>query len=200
MPARFLSPPVILGYHGIAELDPRHDPVRLFVPPSRLRAQILRLQRRGYRFLSMAELAQALASGALPQRTCALTFDDGTEDHLTRLRPVLEELGVPGTVYVCPGLYGEPYPWCDPAAGVRMMSGEEVLELSRSPLVEIGAHTLKHTALDTASADAAYREMATCKQVLEDSLGIEVPSFCYPRCVYPPPAPLRPAARATRAR
>jgi peptidoglycan/xylan/chitin deacetylase (PgdA/CDA1 family) len=184
-----LSPPVILGYHGIAEVDPRHDPVRLFVAPSRLRAQIRRLQRRGYRFLSVAELAQELHSGAPPDRTCALTFDDGTEDHLTQLRPLLEDLGVPGTVYVCPGLYGEPYPWCDPAAGVRMMSAEEVLELSRSPLVEIGSHTLLHTVLETASAEEAYREMATCKQVLEDSLGIEVPSFCYPRCVHSPACP-----------
>jgi peptidoglycan/xylan/chitin deacetylase (PgdA/CDA1 family) len=184
-----LSPPVILGYHGIAEVDPRHDPIRLFVGPSRLRAQIQRLQRRGYRFLSMADLAEELASGAPPDRTCALTFDDGTEDHLTQLRPVLEELGVPGTVYVCPGLYGKPYPWCDPAAGVRMMSAEEVLELSRSPVVEIGSHTLDHTVLETASAEDAYHEMATCKQVLEDSLGIEVPSFCYPRCVYSPAGP-----------
>ena len=187
--ARVVSPPVILGYHGIADVDPRHDPVRLFVPPSRLRAQIQRLQRRGYRFLSMADLAEELASGAPPDRTCALTFDDGTEDHLTQLRPVLEELGVPGTVYVCPGLYGEPYPWCDPAAGVRMMSAEHVLELSRSPVVEIGAHTLRHTVLETASAEEAYREMTSCKQVLEDALGIAVPSFCYPRCVYSPACP-----------
>jgi peptidoglycan/xylan/chitin deacetylase (PgdA/CDA1 family) len=180
MPAR----PVILGYHGIAEVDPRYDPVHLFVSPGRLRAQVRRLQRRGYRFLSMAELAAELGSGAPPERTCALTFDDGTEDHLTRLLPILEELGVPGTVYVCPGLYGEPYPWCDPSAGVRMMNAEEVLELARSPLVEIGSHTLRHTVLGNASAEEAYREMATCKQVLEDSLGTAVPSFCYPRCMY----------------
>jgi peptidoglycan/xylan/chitin deacetylase (PgdA/CDA1 family) len=184
-----LSPPVILGYHGIADLDPRHDPVRLFVSPERLRAQIGRLQRRGYRFLTMAAFAQELAGGRPPERTCALTFDDGTEDHLTELRPILESLGVPGTVYVCPGLYGKPYPWCDPAAGVRMMTAEEVLELASSPLVEIGSHTIDHTVLDTATAEEAYREMSTCKQVLEDSLGVEVPSFCYPRCLYSPACP-----------
>jgi peptidoglycan/xylan/chitin deacetylase (PgdA/CDA1 family) len=178
------SPPVVLGYHGIADVDPRHDPVRLFVSPRRLRAQIRGMQRRGYRFLAMAAFAEELASGAPLDHTCALTFDDGTEDHLTVLRPLLEELGVPGTVYVCPGLYGEPYPWCDPAAGVRMMSAEEVLELARSPLVEIGSHTLQHTVLATATAEEAYREMVSCKQVLEDSLGVEIPSFCYPRCVY----------------
>ena len=137
----------------------------------------------------MAAFAAELTAGKPLDRTCALTFDDGTEDHLTELEPILEELGVPGTVYVCPGLYGQGYPWCDPAAGVRLMTAEEVLELSRSPLVEIGSHTIDHTVLRTASAEEAYREMATCKQALEDSLGVEVPSFCYPGCAYSPACP-----------
>lgn len=37
--------PVILAYHGIAEVDPRHDPVRLFVRPDALRRQRLRVDR-----------------------------------------------------------------------------------------------------------------------------------------------------------
>jgi hypothetical protein len=40
-------PPVILGDHGIAEVDPRHGPVRLFDRPDALRRQIGRLQSRG---------------------------------------------------------------------------------------------------------------------------------------------------------
>ena len=113
--------PVILGYHGIADVDPRHDPVRLFVRPRDLRRQVERMRSRGYRFLTVADFARELAAGSDMAGTCALTFDDGTEDHLTTLAPLLDELGVPGTVYVCPGLFGDPYPWCDPAAGVRLM-------------------------------------------------------------------------------
>jgi peptidoglycan/xylan/chitin deacetylase (PgdA/CDA1 family) len=182
-------PPVILGYHGIADVDPHHDPVRLFVGPDSLRRQVTRLQSRGYRFLTMAAFAEALAAGAELDATCALTFDDGTEDHLTTLAPLLAELGVPGTVYVCPGLFGELYPWCDPAAGVRLMTEEEVVALAGHPLVEIGSHTIDHTVLGEASAEDAYREMATCKERLEDLLGTAVPSFCYPRCVYSPACP-----------
>jgi len=182
-------PPVILAYHGIADVDPRHDPIRLFVRPDALRRQIRRLQSRGYRFLTMAAFADALAVGRDLTASCALTFDDGTEDHLTTLAPILAELGVPGTVYVCPGLFGDPYPWCDPAAGVRLMTSEEVIELAGHPLVEIGSHTIGHTVLGEASAEQAYREMATCRERLEDLLGRPVPSFCYPRCVYSAPCP-----------
>jgi peptidoglycan/xylan/chitin deacetylase (PgdA/CDA1 family) len=179
-------PPVILGYHGIADVEARHDPIRLFVGPESLRRQIGRMRSRGYRFLTMAAFADALAAGADLQATCALTFDDGTEDHLSTLAPILTELGVPGTVYVCPGLFGKPYPWAD---GARLMTAEEVVELARNPLVEIGSHTIDHTVLGDATAEQAYREMATCKERLEDLLGELVPSFCYPRCVYSPACP-----------
>jgi peptidoglycan/xylan/chitin deacetylase (PgdA/CDA1 family) len=178
-------PPVILGYHGIADVDPRHDPTRLFVGPDALRRQAGRLRSRGYRFLTMAAFADALAAGEV-EATCALTFDDGAHDDLV---PVLEQLGVPGTVYVCPGLFGEPYPWCDPAAGVRLMSEDEVVGLARHPLVEIGAHTVGHTSLADASAEDAYREMAECKERLEALLDRPVPSFCYPGCHYSAPCP-----------
>lgn len=190
-----LKPPVILGYHGIADVDPRHDPVRLFVSPADFRRQVERLLRRGYEFTTMAEFARRLSAADDLAATCALTFDDGTEDHLTELAPILADLGVPGTVYVCPGLLGTSYPWSDPAAGVRFLTKEELLELAGQPLVEIGSHTVSHTELHHASAEEAYSEMAECKHVLEDLLGVEVPSFCYPRCHYSPGCPSA-AARA----
>jgi len=182
-------PPIVLGYHGIADVEPRHDPVRLFVAPAAFRRQVERLQSRGYRFLKMADFARALSTGQDLAGTCALTFDDGTEDHLTALAPILTELGVPGTVYVCPGLFGQPYPWSEPEAGVRLMNAEEVLELAANPLVEIGSHTIDHTVLGEARADEAYRIMATSKERLEELLSAPVPSFCYPRCFYSPACP-----------
>jgi peptidoglycan/xylan/chitin deacetylase (PgdA/CDA1 family) len=182
-------PPVVLGYHGIADVDPRHDPIRLFVRPDAFRRQVTRMRARGYRFLTMADFAGALARGADLDATCALTFDDGTEDHLAFLAPLLTELGVPGTVYVCPGLFGDPYPWADPAAGRRLMTETEVLELAGHPLVEIGSHTADHTVLGDATAEQAYEVMATSKERLEQLLQRPVPSFCYPRCVYSPACP-----------
>jgi peptidoglycan/xylan/chitin deacetylase (PgdA/CDA1 family) len=179
-------PPVVLGYHGIADVDPRDDPVRLFVGPDAFRRQVRRMQSRGYRFLTMAAFAEALSGGADLEGTCALTFDDGVEDELPRL---LDELGVPGTVYVCPGLFGERYPWAGGAAGRRLMTEAEVVDLASHPLVEIGSHTIDHTVLGDATAEQAYQEMATCKERLEQLLQRPVPSFCYPRCVYSPACP-----------
>lgn len=176
---------MILGYHGIADVDPRHDPLKLYVSPESLGSHVRSMQDRGYRFVTMSEFADRLREDATPPRGIgALTFDDGTSDHATLLPGLLAELGVPGTVYVCPGLAGAPYPWTDAEAGLRFMTEPELVELARDPLVEIGAHTNEHHELHEADAEMALREMADCKETLEALLGGEVGSFCYPRCHY----------------
>ena len=43
--------------------------------------------------------------------------------------------------------------------------------------------------LANASAEDAYREMASSKQDLEELLDLEVSSFAYPRCKYSPACP-----------
>lgn len=133
----------------------------------------------------MSVMADRLsAEGSPPRGVVALTFDDGTVDHATVLPQLLERLGVPGTIYVCPGLSGSQYLWTLPDAGIRFMSESELGALASHPLIEIGAHTNEHHELHEADAATALAEMAGCKRTLEDMLGVEVVSFCYPRCHY----------------
>ncbi len=69
LPRRCEKPPIVLGYHGIADIDPAHDPVRLFVSPARrLRAQVTRLKKRGYELVHMAEFARRTSCPAAPPR------------------------------------------------------------------------------------------------------------------------------------
>ncbi len=183
------APALVLAYHGIAEVPSPHDPARLLVTPRRLRAQVRWLIRRDYRFLPISALARLLGAGSPPPGICALTFDDGSEDNATVLAPILRELGIPATLYVCPGLLGQRYPWTAPEAGLRFMTGEALVALSRDPLIEIGSHTREHKMLSDAGEEAAYREMAASKRDLEELLDREVSSFAYPRCKYSPACP-----------
>jgi len=176
---------LIMGYHGIGAMSRRHDPIDLYVRPELVRVQVRRMLERGYEFVSMREFAARLrAEGGPPPGVAALTFDDGTVDHLTVLPQVLEDLGVPGTVFVCPGLAGQLYPWAAPEAGVRFMTEPEIRRLGEHPLIEVGAHTNDHFELDDADAETALDQMVACKATLESLLGDEVLSFCYPRCHY----------------
>jgi peptidoglycan/xylan/chitin deacetylase (PgdA/CDA1 family) len=175
--------PLVLAYHGVGDLERRHDPDGLVLPVAKLRAHVDLLRRRGYRFVKQAELARALGEGEA-DGLCSLTFDDGTQDNLDVLRPLLAELDVPATVFACPGLLGEPYPFTEPEAGVRFMTREELVELAADPRVEIGSHTREHVDLGDAGAEEALEEMTASRADLQAILGGEVVSFAYPNCSY----------------
>ncbi len=184
-----LRPPLVLAYHGLGALTGRLDPHNLMVHPERFRAQMERLLGRGYRFVRLRELVDRAVEAELGGGVCALTFDDGTVDNLHVLGPLLSELGLPATVFACPGLMGERHFAMPAEAGVRLMDAEQLRELSRSPLVEIGSHTNAHVDLSTASLEVAYQEMVSSKRALEELLQEPVKAFAYPKCCYSPACP-----------
>lgn len=184
-----MSPrPLVLAYHGLARVPRALDPTGLMLPPDDFRRQLARLRSRGYRFVKQADFAGRLRAGAA-EGLCSLTFDDGSEDNLTVLLPLLRELQLTATVFVCPGLLGQPSPFLPAETGLRLMDRDELLELARDPLIEIGSHTLDHTVLAGATAEEAYDVMAAGKQAVEELVGAEAASFAYPDCVYSPHCP-----------
>jgi len=87
----------ILLYHRIA--DVRSDPWTLAVTPTRF-AEQLKLLRQRVAVLSLSELLSGLRDGTLPERSVAVTFDDGYKDNLKTARPLLEQYDVPATFFV----------------------------------------------------------------------------------------------------
>jgi peptidoglycan/xylan/chitin deacetylase (PgdA/CDA1 family) len=59
------------------------------------------------------------------------------------------------------------------------LSVKEVRELAAGEF-EIGGHTVSHRSLTGLSCEEQAREVLECKRILEDRLGAEVRSFCYP--------------------
>ena len=62
----------------------------------------------------------------------------------------------------------------------QIMTWEEIRELSRDPLVTIGAHTRSHKAVAKLDADQAHEEIAEGINRLERELGRPVRHFSYP--------------------
>ena len=94
---------LILMYHSISRGRP--DPWDLCVAPDLFGEQVQLLRDR-YRVVSLAELRRALARDEPIARTVVLTFDDGYRDNLCVARPVLEEHGLPATVFVATAYVG----------------------------------------------------------------------------------------------
>jgi peptidoglycan/xylan/chitin deacetylase (PgdA/CDA1 family) len=97
--------PVILMYHRIAA--PAHDPWQIAVAPETFDRQMEMLKHER-QVVPLSWLVDRLERGLPARRAAAITFDDGYVDVLVNGRPVLEKHGCPATMYLCPGLVGDP--------------------------------------------------------------------------------------------
>lgn len=176
--------PVTLGMHGIGPTSAATDPHGLCRPPERFRADVRLLQRAGFRFATISELAEAAVQGRPRAGYAALTFDDGMQDNHDVLLPILRELGIPATVFITTGLVGEPNPWM---SGSRFMTEHE-LRTMHAHGVELGAHTVTHPDLSTLGYDECVREMVQSRDALERIIEAPVRSFAYPFCRLGPAA------------
>ena len=176
---------MILCYHGVADTPHEQDQYRLQLPPVMFRAQLELLRGAGFRFLTVAELAQVARRGPPPPGLAAVSFDDGLRNNLTTALPILRELDIPATVYVATGWLAGRHP--DIGADADILTGDELRELVRHGW-EIGAHTDSH-------ADLSLLDYRQCRSEIERSCtelakltGRPVQTFAYPFGRYGPAA------------
>jgi peptidoglycan/xylan/chitin deacetylase (PgdA/CDA1 family) len=96
-------PGIVLLYHRVDERPDVHD---LAIPKGLLEEQLDWLSRE----CTVMPLEQLLAdaTGGLPERAVAITFDDGYLDTLEAAAPILERLGLPATVFATSRWLREP--------------------------------------------------------------------------------------------
>lgn len=136
---------LVLAYHDVE--DEAADQRYLAVRTSALNEQISWLLNSGYHPVSVQDILDAHDGiKTLPPGAFLLTFDDGYSSFYTRVWPLLKAWNVPA-------LWAPVGSWVDAPASQPVNFGglmtprdkfanwEQVRELSRSPLVETGAHT-----------------------------------------------------------
>lgn len=163
----------IVMYHYVEVVQNPRDRLRqkMDVQPSAFEAQLSDLVRRGYAFYFVKDLPALLRGDGKPApRSIALTFDDGYEDFYADVFPLLKKYGAKATLYVMNDFLGKP----------GYVTEEQVKEIIKSGLVEIGSHTLDHADLRSLPAAEARRQIADNKRELEGKFGIPVETFAYP--------------------
>jgi len=106
----------------------------------------------------------------LHEKTVIVTtsWDDG-HPHDLRLSNLLNTFGVKGTYYIPQSNEGMPVVTKEGIRALKSCGGE------------IGAHTLTHVELPAFGKKRIGEELSGGKKYLEDIIGEEVTSFCYPR-------------------
>lgn len=117
----------------------------------------------------------------------ALTFDDGFDCWEKEALPVLINLNIPATFFVCSGLLGlTGEAWQDYCrnklhrrSDLSPLSEEGLKKISEHELFEIGGHTCSHVNLGT-NTPHMEKEIKSDKEKLEKITGNKIRWFAYP--------------------
>jgi peptidoglycan/xylan/chitin deacetylase (PgdA/CDA1 family) len=172
---------LVLGYHAVSE-DWSSD---LAVTPEELHRQLSSLVARGYRGARFQEAVTDPPAA----RTLAVTFDDAYRSVMDLALPILERLGLPGTVFVptqfaSGGLLAswagvDGYLHGSHAHELAVMSWRELGKLS-SLGWEIGSHTRSHPRLTQLRDGDLMAELEDSRSDCEQNLQLPCRSIAFP--------------------
>lgn len=172
---------LILGYHAVSE-DWSSD---ISVTPAALEKQLIHLVRQGYCGMCFHEAVIKPPAA----KTVVVTFDDAYRSVLELALPILDRLGLPGTIFVptrfaSGGLLAS-WPGVDLHLGgshaheLAVMSWGELRGLA-SHGWEIGSHTRSHPQLTQLDDQELLEELAGSREDCEHGLGLPCLSVAFP--------------------
>lgn len=166
----------ILNYHGIQSFPGEYawtEGERSYVvDAANFTAQLDYLKESGFQTLSLDALSQWLPT-ARPEKSVVITFDDGHLSHFDYALGCLKLRSFNGIFFVTAGFVGQP----------GYLSWEHLHEIIEEGL-EVGSHGLNHIPLPGLPQKKLDEEVKVSKQLLEQTLGVEIKSFSVPRGFY----------------
>lgn len=169
--------PVLL-YHYVEIVTDERDTIRksLSITPATFESQIATLKANGFTPITFNILSSYFeGSTSLPAKPIILSFDDGYRDFYTDVFPILIRNQIPAVLFVTSGFldYTKNY-----------LTTAQLLEIAKSPLVEIDAHSVTHQDLTFVMMQQARDEIVKSKKQLEALIDRPVEHFAYPFGAY----------------
>lgn len=161
----------VVAFHSVGGASP------CSMPSAEFRRTLLELRSR-FAVQSLESIASPEA-GNVP---AIITFDDGFEDTYLEAFPVLEDLGLPATVFLVTSFVGDQggcCRWSTHYRGLASLTWSQIREMHGRGM-SFGSHTVSHARLSTCSVRHLHRELADSKAVIEDKLGTAVDALAYP--------------------
>ncbi len=174
----------ILMYHKVG--DTAHS--QYWVTSAQFESHVRALLANGYTIVSLSDVADYRAGRKQPPaKPVVITFDDGYEDLLTHVLPVISksDLRVPVTAFVNPGRFGQTNVWDEnidfnQEPVVNHLTWSQARQLHNSGLVDIQSHTNTHVNLLAVDQQTRLRELTESREALENGLDKRILFFAYP--------------------
>ena len=143
----------------------------------------VRFLQKYYDVVSLQQAIEMLRSNNVKRPTVVLTFDDGYQDNFINLRAVVEETGVPVTMFISSDYitrrsefhhdleYG--------LQGFLPLTWAELKQMQKDGF-EIGSHTRTHFDCGSRNVTELEGEIAGSKKDLQEHLGQDIQFFSFP--------------------
>ncbi len=167
---------VILQYHHVSKTLPKVTSVE----SDTFRAHLLYLQQKKFNVVALDTLIDGLREGqTFPDKTVAITFDDGYDNNIEQAAPILAEFNYPYTIFVNPALIDEGKGY--------VMTWEQLRTLSKQGAL-IANHSSRHDYLHHKLAGETQKQwqerikedITTAERRIEQELGYSVKYLAYP--------------------
>lgn len=124
----------------------------------------------GYKTITAKQLVDALRTKSqLPQKSVAITIDDGYKDIYEYAFPILRKYNSTANLMISTGLL----------EGVDYLTWNQLQEMVRSGLISVTNHTWSHYNVGAGPYEKVVSEIQTAKRQLEEH-GIPTDVFTYP--------------------
>lgn len=156
------------------------------ISPGRLESLIIEYKKKGYEFVSLAEVLDRLKEQKLTQkwrnifhRFVAITMDDGFKDNYEVAYPIFRKYNIPFCIYIASGFIEQSvFPHNDSA--YKALTIEQLKILASDDLCTIGAHTAHHVDLMSLSQAQMREEILDSTKKIESWIGRRVVDFSSP--------------------
>ena len=155
----------LLIYHGFNTPLPEDDVYKLMCTKDNFEDQITTLKNDGYVFITLEDLYKYKKGNiGLPEKTVAITMDDGWDGNYTEAFDLIKKYNVPATIFIVESLVGTPgyFTW------------EQAKEMYDSGLVKIHVHGRKHVSATGYSKEKLIEDYNHTHALIEEKLGAKV--------------------------
>lgn len=172
----------VLAYHKI-DFPTADVKIRgAFTAPRKFERQIAYLKRKDFRFFTASEMIGFyLENGEFPEKSVAVTFDDGWKDNYLNAFPVLKKYDVKATIFLIPAVIGQTTDivTADGEGAREHLSENDVLEMSAGG-IEFASHSYSHKLFDRTPDEEIEFEVTESKKFIENLTQKKCATFAYP--------------------
>lgn len=147
----------VFTYHKVRGPDAAGDKNFYTISAAQLERQIGTLRERGCTCMPIEDL---IGLKTVPDKKFVLTFDDGTEDHLRVVVPLLQKHSCQGVFFIPTANLNKP----------GFLTNAQVQEIAKAGHA-IGFHSHEHRRLDVLPREEIRRQIALSQKIIGDIVG-----------------------------